>query len=111
MVANPVYIFKQAVSFGKGLSYSVGQHRIDPKIASLPYFQKLLKSGLVLATDGSKPAPAAPSAARNQVLANQQKAVASAKAQASAQLKPPAAEAPAPAKPVKGPVSVSKAKK
>lgn len=52
MQSNPVYLFKQAASFGEGLSYSKGVHRVPEKVLRHPYFQKLVDAGHVV--DASK---------------------------------------------------------
>lgn len=48
MQSNPVYLFKQAASFGPGLSYSKGVHRVPESVLRHAYFQKLLKAGHVV---------------------------------------------------------------
>ena len=80
---NQVYLFKQAVSFGKEMTYFKGTHAVPEQVVKHPYFQKLLKVGLV-SLGGVGALVKAPT-----VLDGQKKAVASAKDQAVQKLSQP----------------------
>lgn len=88
---NPVYVFKQSVSFGKGLLFQKGTHRVDPKVSALPYFQKLVRAGLVVKAGEVAPKGAAAIAPPPTKVAAQQKAAIDAQ---QAARKAKAAEAP-----------------
>jgi hypothetical protein len=94
--ASPSYLFKQAANFGKGLTYSKGLHRVAAGVSDNPYFQKLLKAGLVVEANA---APGAPnSSVPLSIIERQKKAIDSGKAQASAKAKSAPAPKAAPAK-------------
>ena len=80
---NQVYLFKQAVSFGKGMTYFKGIHTVPEQVVKLPYFQKLMKAGLV------GPAGVGASVKAPTILDGQKKAVESAKDQAAQKLSSP----------------------
>jgi hypothetical protein len=91
--ANPMYNFLQAANFGKGLTYSKGLHRVAPGVSDNPYFQKLLKAGLVVQANVASGDPAA--LTPTSLVEKQKKAIESAKAQAAAKVKPAEKAAPA----------------
>lgn len=72
---NPVYVFKQSASFGKGLLFQKGTHRVDPKIAAHPYFQKLVAAGLVVKAGDAAPKGAAVVPAPSGVAAQQKASI------------------------------------
>lgn len=72
---NPVYVFKQSASFGKGLLFQKGTHRVDPKVAALPYFQKLVTAGLVVKAGDAAPKVAAVAPPPSGVAAKQKAAI------------------------------------
>lgn len=95
---NAQYLFKQAASFGPGLSFSKGIHRVSDGVLKHPYFQKLLKAGLVVEAAKGATGSSVPLSQVEQ----QKKAIDSSKAQASQKLAKAAEEdAKAPAKDAK----------
>lgn len=83
MQSNKSYLFKQAASFGKGLTYSLGVHRVPGEVIKHHYFQKLLKAGLVIETSAGAAGSEAGSPSR---VDSQKRAIEAAKEEASKKL-------------------------
>lgn len=102
---NPTYVFKQAVTFGKGLTYSKGIHRVPENVTKFPYFLDLQKAGLVVSTENGAVGPAVPPVSQLEI---QKKAVQAVKAQGEKTAKDAAAaKAAAPASEATPAVSVA----
>ena len=78
---SPVYLFKQAVTFGKGMTYSKGTHRIAAGVSDNPYFQKMISAGLVVkAGDAGVPSQPVSQLEKQKIAIEASKAQAKAKA-------------------------------
>ncbi len=95
-MSSPVYNFKQAATFGKGLTYAKGTHRVAPGVSENPYFQKLVTAGLIVQA-GSNEGASEPTS----IIERQKKAIDSSKEQSAAKAK--AKAAPAKEEPAKAP--------
>jgi hypothetical protein len=82
MSANAQFLFKQAASFGPGLSFSKGIHHVGDGVQKHAYFQKMVKAGLIVEAKNGAAGASVPASQ----IENQKKAIDSAKAQASQKL-------------------------